>query len=667
MQKPGLAALSAAIFLTFTSLLPFVSGAQRGTPAPRGAAGPPQPQSQPQQPPGTATLSGTVVAMGSNQPIPGASVEIRRTDCGNFSNPPDVLTTTTDRDGRFTFKNMRAGGWCAVATVAGGAYTPAEYMQRSFNGRGATIPVVDGQHVENIDLALAPTGGVSGRVLDGDGEPLAHARVQVLEPFYEGGRRKLYILQSIQANDLGAYRFFWLPPGRYYVAVTPEDSRGREATAVVPQPGTGGRREETLAPVVTRRIESNGAVLEETGVTVYYPGDTDPDRAAPVDVGAGVNVAGIDFLLTRGRAQSFHVRGNLVNGVTGDPAVNVQVRIVPREWSATVVMPRASTDAKGDFDIAGVIPGFYVLYASATYRPPDEAGRGGEGRGASPAGPGARGPAGAQPNRGAAPGTGGQPNRGAAAAAIQLGARAPLNIGFADTDNLRLALTPGADLAGRVQIEPSGGEIPRGLTISLARDPDIVGAPVPQGRGGAVQTDGSFMLNGVGPGDYRVLVAPFITPFQWSPGAPPRGLENTYVKSARFEGIDTLGDGFHLTSAAVSSPIEITLATGGRVTGAVYNDRRETLANVTVALVPDLAYRKRADLFRTAGTDHFGRFQIQGVPPGSYKAFAWQNIERDIWQVPEYLQTIENRGVPVDVREGGEAMVDIEAISAAGR
>ena len=46
-------------------------------------------------PQGTGSISGTVVEMGSNVPIPGASVELRRIDCNNFSNPPEVFNVKT--------------------------------------------------------------------------------------------------------------------------------------------------------------------------------------------------------------------------------------------------------------------------------------------------------------------------------------------------------------------------------------------------------------------------------------------------------------------------------------------------------------------------------------------------------------------------------------------
>src|SRR5881397_4033702 len=145
--------------------------------------GPPQ-----QLPPGTASISGIVVEMGTNQPIPAASVEIRRMDCNNFTNPPEVLTVATGADGRFLFQNIHAGNWCIVATAAGVRYTPAEYQQRGVLGRGVSLPIADGQRAAGIQLTMAPTGGISGRVRDAYDEPKAFTRVQVMEPFYQDGQ-----------------------------------------------------------------------------------------------------------------------------------------------------------------------------------------------------------------------------------------------------------------------------------------------------------------------------------------------------------------------------------------------------------------------------------------------------------------------------------------------
>src|SRR5688572_9737723 len=120
---------------------------------------PPRPQQQAPLPPGTASIAGTVVAMGTTQPLARAIVEIRKTDCNTFSNPPEVLSVITAADGKFVFNNIRSGGWCIVATMPGGSHTPAEYQQRGILGRVLTLAIADGQKVADIQLAMAPTGG----------------------------------------------------------------------------------------------------------------------------------------------------------------------------------------------------------------------------------------------------------------------------------------------------------------------------------------------------------------------------------------------------------------------------------------------------------------------------------------------------------------------------
>lgn len=580
-------------------------------------------------PPGTGSIDGIVVAMGTSQPVPGAAVELRKTDCNTFANPPEVFTTTTGNDGRFAFQNLRAGGWCVVAQMAGGRYTPGEYLQRGIKGRGATIPLADGQRITGVQLAMAPTGGIAGRVFDFDGEPLAFARVQVMESFYHHGERRLYILQAAQTNDLGEYRFYWLPPGRYYIAVAPEERRLRQVVSVQPPPGAGGHREDVMPPVVIPKIARNGTVTEEVYVTVYYPGETDPQRAMPIDLQPGSSLNGVDILLNAARTRSFHVRGSIVNGANGQPAAGAQVRVAPREWSATVIMPGAIADPNGNFDIAGVLPGSHVLYASLSMPNP-----------AAPANP--------------TPGTPPPPP-------IQLGARLPVEVGDTSVDNLRFVVVPGFSIGGRIVLEGgSANAVPRGINVSLVREPDIVGVPTPPARG-AVQPDGTFSLQGAGPGDYRMYVQPFLSPFQWGPPAVPQQLQNAYLKSIRLGSLDILSDGLQLAGASPGE-IEIVLGPGGRLSGQVTNEKREPLPNVTIALVPDLAFRERHDLYRTGATDTSGRFQIHGIPPGTYKAFAWEEVDRDAWENPDFMQPIEARGTRVDIREGNQTNTDLVAV-----
>src|ERR1043165_8025527 len=137
----------------------------------------------------------------------------------------------------------------------------------------------------------------------------------------------------------------------------------------VSPPGIGGHRSDALPPVVTRKNLADGGFTEDVYKPVYYGGGTDPQRAQAIDVRpASSNVIELSFAgaLTR----SFHIRGRAMNGVTGQPAEGAQIRLVPREWTSIAVVPFASVDKAGNFDIKGVAPGSYAVYAAATTRDP---------------------------------------------------------------------------------------------------------------------------------------------------------------------------------------------------------------------------------------------------------------------------------------------------------
>ena len=621
---------------------------------------------QQQQPQGTGSISGTVVEMGSNFPIPGASVELRRIDCNNFSNPPEVFNVKTGPDGKFNFPNLHAGGWCIVATAVGGKFTPAEYLQRGYKGRGVTIPLADGEKMPSVTLTMAPTSAISGHITDRDGEPVGHARVQAMELYYENGERRLYILQVVQTNDLGEYRFYWLPPGRYFVAAIPDDILRQNVAFSIPPPGEGGHREDQLSPIVMRRIAQSGEVIEETYVPVYYGDVTEAQRSTPIDLVPGTNVTGMNISLRNSKVRSWHIRGTATNSATGMPAAGAQLRLMPRFWTSTVIMPNVQTDAEGRFDLKGVLPGSYILFANQTgmaapgspVAPAATAGP----RGAPP-GPGTNASAAANPC--APPPAAGAPPPPAATGAPPIppvAARVPVDIGNSNVENLSITLTPGYTLIGRVDIEnpapTTDGSGPRGLRVTLTHDPDLVGLPgAPQG---AVQANGTFCLANVAQGGYRVYVPPLLNTFQWGTSSLPPLLQNSYIKSIRLGGADVLTDGLRLNFAP-QEPLEVVLGTGAKLSGTVINDKRESVVNATVALVP-ASSRQRIDLYRTTTSDSAGRYKLQGIPPGNYRAFAWEDVERDAWQDPEFLGLIEGRGTTVQVSEGIQADTDLIVI-----
>src|SRR6185503_19754018 len=161
-------------------------------------------------PSGASSIEGTVVKFGTGEPIAAADVSLQMLQGPGAApmGPPAVIQTGAD--GKFAFRNLAAGNYRLVALRAEG-FVVAEYGQRTPNGRCRPLLVAEGQSVSAVNMAMLPTGSISGRILDRDGEPLARAQVQALQLMYRDGRKVVKIIQSVQTNDVGEYRLFWLP------------------------------------------------------------------------------------------------------------------------------------------------------------------------------------------------------------------------------------------------------------------------------------------------------------------------------------------------------------------------------------------------------------------------------------------------------------------------
>ena len=603
-----------------------------------------------QLPPGTATVEGIVTVLGTTNPVPGAAVEMRNAECGRTGG--EALTATTGPDGKFSFKQVRTGNRCVGAAKSGGALAPVEYRQRGYKGRGLAIPIADNQHVQDIRLAMPPTGSISGRVLDSDGEPMGHARVNVMEAFYQDGRRRLYTLNVVQTNDLGEFSLFWLPPGEYYVSAVAEDALRQNVTFSVSPPGVGGHRSDAMPPVVMRTNLADGGFTEDVYKAVYYGGGPDPQRAQKIDVRPGTN-SSVELSFAGAQSRSFHIRGRALNGVTGQPAEGAQIRLYPRDWTATAIVPYARVDKSGNFDIAGVAAGSYALYAAGSTPDPNA------------------------PSRAQLQGANAETIQQLIAQGINIGGGIPIGVyvpiemGDQNLEGIAVNLLPGGSLTGEFIFE---GSLATDITpqqkssfrVNLLRQPDIPGASLAGSSTGAIAAnavDTSFRIQNIYPGDFRVMVSPFMNSFSWSlPAVPSDPIGSIFVRSIRFGNVDVLNDGLRLASNTPDQRLQIVLAAGGKLAGLVANERNEPMANVKVALVPDFAYRQRDDLYRSAVTDASGNFNMQAIPPGDYRVFAWEDIADGGWQDADILRNVEGRGKPVRITQSGQTAVELVAI-----
>ena len=576
-------------------------------------------QNAPAQQAPPASIEGTVVKLGTNEPISGVSVELSRAAGG----PSSVVgTVTTGDDGKFAFPEVAPGTYRIVATRSDSLYTPAEYGQRTPGGRGLPIELTSGQRLTNAKLEMDSTGSISGRVFDADGDPVANARVMALNSVYRDGKKVMNIIQAVRTNDLGEYRLFWLMPGKYYIGVAPQDLRSRAFSVYVTTPGRYGSREDASSPVIVRRTLENGETVEETWMVDYYGGGLDAERALPVDVRPAALIGAVDIAVNNSKVRSLRVRGVVINGATGQPAAAAVVRLVPQNSGPHMIMPNAAADKTGAFDIGGVVPGSYSLVAAVN------------------------------PSRGGGQGETFFDVSGVPAALI------PLKVADRDIENLTVTLRPAFSIQGRILVENSRGtsiDLTR-IRARLTRHPDILGLPNAEPRlptpnapaNGVPSAEGAFTLRGFSAGDYRVNVA-----------AMP---ENYYVKSIRLGNVDVLTSGLHVESQP-EGQLEVTIAADGAgVEGVVVNAKQEPVANATLVLVPEPALRSRLDLYKTVPTGRSGRFRLSGIPPGDYELYAWEIVEADAWLDPAFMRTLEGKGQLVHLDEGGRNQIQITVL-----
>ena len=560
-----------------------------------------------------ATVSGVVLNALNREPAGGATIKLARQPPATTTPRQESLSTTAGPDGSFRFDDVEPQTYWIVANLQG--YLPGEYGQRTATGTGMPLTLEAGQR-GNVRLSIWPTSGISGRVVDGDGDPIGRAQVLALRNVYRDGKPSMTIAQTVTTNDRGEYRMFWLAPGTYRVAARSWDADTFAPLVNISPPRRFGTSEQGTAPVVTRRAAANGTPIEETFIPIYAPSTPDPQLATPISLAAGDNVAGVDIQVVGNRVPAHHVRGVFVR--TDDNGRSALLLMVPRTETPFAVVATAATTTGGTFDIGGVAPGSYFLFAQ------------------------------------------------------DASALLPIEVGDGDVDNITLVQPSGISLKGHLTIDrgPSPTQAEEGVTpsnfqIQMTRDPFLVGAPDGGPRfNPAPEENGAINLNSVAPGDYRLGVRPFgMGPDGESlTGRPVIGpMRNAYVKSAHLGGADVLAGDLHLPGPT-PQPLDVVIGlNGGEIDGTV-SDGREPSANVVVIAVPDGGSRGRSDRYKRASTDGRGRFTMTGLAPGDYTFYAWDDVERGAWESAEFIRAFEGRGRFERVREGKNDAIDLTLI-----
>ena len=300
---------------------------------------------QPSKPEDLGSIEGQVFNAATGEPLRKATVSLR-----GLTGRGQPMAVTSDASRTFRLTGVEPGRYRLFAERNG--FVRQEYGARAPERPGTALTLDKAQKVTAIALRLTPQAVITGRIVDEDGDPVRNVSVQAMRMGYNQGRRQLISAGNVQTNDLGEYRLYDIPGGKYYVSAMLR----------------------SMGPM---------AAGKDRYVPAYYPGATDPAAAAQLDVPAGTQMRGID--LTLRRAPTVAVRGKIVSAGTNAPSRGSSVRLMTRGPNVSMTLGQAGPGRGqgGAFEITGVPPGSYTLVVDAagpkryTYRQPIEVGSGG--------------------------------------------------------------------------------------------------------------------------------------------------------------------------------------------------------------------------------------------------------------------------------------------------
>jgi hypothetical protein len=369
-----------------------------------------------------------------------------------------------------------------------------------------------------------------------------------------------------------------------------------------------------------------GAVAESTEVSlpVYFPNTTDSSKAVTLDVRPGATIGGLDLTVVETRA--VRIRGQVTAG--GQPGRGASVSIIARSGGGGLTVRSTNVNDNGNFEIRGLAPGSYELVATLN--------------------------AASNAMFIADTGLGNAANvnlitRQPAGSGPRMAARTAIDVFNTDIENVFLNMDAGFTLMGRVSMEgrASIDNDPAfaNVRVQLVSEPNVPPLVIP---GASLGSNGTFSIDGVTSGDYRLSVS----------GLP----QNTYVRSARLGAADMLNGGMRLERNPQGT-LDIVLGTNpGALDVTVFDDRQAPVPGVTVVLVPDPTRQRRYEIYRSATSDSSGRVRLDGIVPGDYRVYAWEEVESNAWTDPDFMRNFENRGVAVRIGEASRPSAEVRLI-----
>lgn len=553
---------------------------------------------------GTGHIAGTVVT----DATPAAGVRravVMLTDLSRG----DGRTTVADDRGQFSFEALPAGRFMLSASKGG--YVKSLYGATRPGGMGVPLALLDGARTTGLVLTLVRGGVITGVLRDRSGAPVRNVRVNAGRPGAAIDERRGptdAVGGSSETDDRGVYRIYGLRPGEYVVWATAP--LWVDAGVTRPTTDEDVQRARQLVQTGRGSAPASGPVPAATstaGVSYadsYYPRTASPADAAPVRVGPGEERAGIDLTLLL--IPTARLAGSVVS-VSGSPMQNPRVWIRPEGSGGTRQQFELRTAPDGTFEVPHVMPGNYLI--------------GAEGR---------------------------------APADRTQWARLPVAVNGVDQIDLLLRMRPGLSVTGRVVFEAGSAQAPSaaGRSIKLVEAGQSTLYTIPEATTGP---DGSFVVEGVAAGSYRVVLttansAIMTTPAGWM------------LKSITGAGPDLADVPLEVRADADLPPLTVTLTSQTtELSGSLVDAASRPVTAFTVLVFSADRVFWTAQSRRTQSTRPAddGRFVLKNLPAGDYFLVAVTDLDDGPWSDPRVLATLVGAGVRVTIAEGQRTVQDL--------
>lgn len=568
---------------------------------------------------GTATVSGKITLPGDGtNPVRRAIVSLTSAD------GTDHRSVVTSDDGAFTFRAVPAARYTLTAEKP--AHLKSSYGARRPGRPGTAIVVNEGQQVTGLTWTLPRGGVIAGFLTTVTGEPMVNTQVMAIPVALAKAGGTSTGQPGFVTDDLGAYRIYGLTPGDYLIAALPVVGRGdveerteAEYEALV---RAFTQRSPTAGPAPASPIPTPAATRGYA--PTYYPGTPVPTQAVPIRLGIGDVREGIDIPITMYPIATITGR---VLGTNGAPMRAVQLTtdlVGPTlPLSTSLSIRNTLPDAQGRFTISNVPPGSYRVTARAG---------------------------------GVTLNSDGSMQSTSSQSQTEW-AFADVHVTGDNIDGITLALRPGLTFSGRLRTAESSAapDSWKGarVTIEPARQG---GAGVSNpfsgivARSGPAADDGTFVVTGIPPGNYYVIVE------------PPKSMGTEWAVRSVVSGTRDLRDAPLTFEDGSLVDVAITLSNQPSVvTGTLSSTAGTPAANYDVVLFPadkSLWYPGSLRVLTTRpGAD--GLFTFRDLLAGEYRLAALTDVEDDELRSTAFLESLIASSVTLTVKEGATTRQDI--------